>query len=137
MTTPRRRASRVPDAGQSTVELALLLPVVVVLLLLVLQVGLLARDVLLVTHASREAARAAAVEPTSAAARHAAQASSGLDGDRLGVELTGGRGRGERIRVTVTYRARTAVPLVGALVGDRTIRAAATMRVETGATGDP
>jgi Flp pilus assembly protein TadG len=112
------------------VELALLLPVVVVLLLLVLQVGLLARDVLLVTHAAREAARAAAVEPTVAAARHAAREASGLTADRLRVELAGGRGRGDRLEVTVTYRARTAVPVVGALVGDRTLRAAATMRVE-------
>ena len=56
---PRRtRGAR----GQSTVELALLLPVVVLLLLAVLQMGLLARDIVLVTHASREAARAAAVD---------------------------------------------------------------------------
>jgi Flp pilus assembly protein TadG len=137
VTTLRRRASRVPGAGQSTVELALLLPVVVVLLLLVLQVGLLARDVLLVTHASREAARAAAVEPTATAAREAAEASSGLEAARLRVELSGGRARGDRVRVAVTYRAQTAVPVVGALLGDRTIRAAATMRVESGAPGAP
>lgn len=131
MTPSRRRASRTSAAGQSTVELALLLPVVVVLLLSVLQVGLLARDVLLVAHASREAARAAAVEPLASVAREAAGASSGLDADRLGVELTGSRAPGDRVRVTVTYRARTTVPVVGALVGDRTIRAAATMRIES------
>ena len=50
-------------------ELALLLPVVLVLLLAVLQVGLLARDVVLVTHAAREAARAAATEPDLQVAR--------------------------------------------------------------------
>ncbi len=131
MTPSRRRASRTSAAGQSTVELALLLPVVVVLLLSVLQVGLLARDVLLVAHASREAARAAAVEPVARVAHEAARASSGLDSDRLGVELTGARSPGDRVRVTVTYRARTSVPLVGALLGDRTIRATATMRVES------
>ena len=129
MTTPRRRDGA-RHGGQSTVELALLLPVVVVLLLAILQVGLLARDVLLVTHAAREAARAAAVAPSAVNAREAARASSGLAGDRLTVELVGGRVPGSRVRAVVTYRARTSVPLVGALLGDRTLRAAATMRVE-------
>ena len=51
------------DRGQASVELALLLPLLVLLLLVILQVGLLGRDVVLVTHASREAARAAATDP--------------------------------------------------------------------------
>jgi Flp pilus assembly protein TadG len=112
------------------VELALLLPVVVVLLLAVLQVGLLARDVVPVTHASREAARAAATDPDPEAARTAAAASSGLAADRLEVRVRGRGGAGSRVRVEVAYRAPTTVPLVGALLGDRTIRSSATMRVE-------
>lgn len=122
----RRRAA----AGQSTVELALLLPVVVLLLLAVLQVGLLGRDVLLVTHASREAARAAAVEADPGAARRAAIASSGLRADRLDVRVTGRDGPGSRVRVVVSYRAPTSVPIVGRLLGDRVLHAAVTMRVE-------
>lgn len=129
MRSSRREPSR-GDAGQASVELALLLPVVVLLLLAVLQVGLLARDVVLVTHASREAARAAATDPDPGAARAAAAASSGLDPDRLTVAVSGRDGAGSRVRVEVTYRAATAVPLVGALVGDRTLRSTATMRVE-------
>jgi Flp pilus assembly protein TadG len=112
------------------VELALLLPLVVLLLLAVLQVGLLARDVVLVTHASREAARAAAVDPAPGAALAAARASSGLDADRLRVTVAGRGDAGSRVRVEVTYRAHLDVPLIGDLVGDRTIRSAATMRVE-------
>jgi Flp pilus assembly protein TadG len=112
------------------VELALLLPLVVVLLLAVLQVGLLARDVVLVTHASREAARAAATDPDPEAARTAATASSGLAADRLEVRVRGRGDAGSRVRVEVAYRAPTTVPLVGALLGDRTIRSSATMRVE-------
>ena len=112
-------------------ELALLLPVVVLLLLAVLQVGLLARDVVLVTHASREAVRAAATDPDPAAARQAAAASSGLHADRLTVTVAGRGPAGGRVRVEVVYRAETAVPLVGHLIGDRTIRGDATMRVET------
>jgi Flp pilus assembly protein TadG len=125
------RVARVQrQRGQSTVELALALPVVVVLLLAVLQVGLIGRDVLLVTHAAREAARAAATDPSPDAAREAAAASTGLPPRDLRVTATG-RGRpGSRVTVTVQYRTHPAVPLVGALVGDRTLSARATMRVE-------
>lgn len=131
MTVPRRLVRR-GQRGQSTVELALLLPVVVLLLLAVIQVGLLGRDVLLVAHAAREAARAAAVEAEPGAARRAASASSGLDEDRLLVQVTGREGAGSRVRVVVAYRAPTSVPIVGRLLGDRTLRSAVTMRVEGG-----
>jgi Flp pilus assembly protein TadG len=112
------------------VELALLLPVVVLLLLAILQVGLLGRDLLLVAHASREAARAAAVDSDPAAARRAAIASSGLDADRLAVRVSGRDGAGSRVRVVVIYDAPTTVPLIGALVGDHRLESAVTMRVE-------
>jgi Flp pilus assembly protein TadG len=120
------------DRGQASVELALLLPVVLLLLLAVLQVGLLARDVVLVTHAAREAARAAATDPRPSVARAAALASSGLEPARLTVTTTvrGSDPSGRRVRVEVVYRAPTAVPLVGAIAADRTIRTIATMRVE-------
>lgn len=130
-----RRRRREPPwrgaEGQASVELALLLPVVVLLLLTVLQVGLLARDVVLVTHASREAARAAATDGDPGAARAAATASSGLAPGRLTVSVAGRGEAGSRVRVVVTYRAVTTVPVIGALLGDRTIRSTATMRVET------
>ena len=118
------------EGGQATVELALLLPVVVLLVLAILQLGLVARDVVLVTHASREAARAAAVDPDPDAARRAAADTPGLQEDRLRVTTTGGEGAGDRVRVEVRYRIPTAVPLVGALLGDRTVHSATTMRVE-------
>jgi Flp pilus assembly protein TadG len=118
------------------VELALVLPLLALLLLVILQIGLLARDVVLVTHASREAARAAAVDPDPRAARAAALAAGGLADDRLTVAMAGRRTPGSRVRVTVTYRAATDVPLIGSLLGERRIRASTTMRVE-GATPDP
>jgi Flp pilus assembly protein TadG len=122
------------DRGQASVELALLLPVVLLLLLAVLQVGLLARDVVLVTHAAREAARAAATDPDPSTARAAAVGSSGLDPTRLVVRstVTGSEEEdgGRRVRAEVAYRAVTDVPLIGALLPDRSIRAVATMRVE-------
>ncbi len=125
---PGRARSR--QGGQSTVELALLLPVVVLLLLAVIQVGLLGRDVLLVAHAAREGARAAAVDADEGAARRAALASSDLAEERLDVRTRGRAGPGSRVEVVVAYRAPTAVPIVGRLLGDRVLRASVTMRVE-------
>lgn len=118
------------DGGQAAVELALALPLVVLLLLGVVQLGLLVRDQILVVHAAREAAREAAVDPAAEAPRRAAMASSTLAGDRLTVTASGRGAAGSRVKVEVAYRAPTAVPIVGAALGDLTLRASATMRVE-------
>jgi Flp pilus assembly protein TadG len=118
------------DGGQASVELALVLPLVVLLLLAVVQLGLLVRDQILVVHAAREAAREAAVDPAADAPRRAAVASSTLAGDRLTVTSTGRGAAGSRVTVEVAYKASTGVPLVGAALGDLTLRASATMRVE-------
>jgi len=127
----RHRARRGPrDQGQASVELALLLPVLALVALALIQVGLLVRAQLLVTHAAREGARAAAVDEHPDAARTAAVASTPLDPGRLEVHASGRAGPGSRVRVEVRYRAPLDVPLVGAFIDDRTLTAAATMRVE-------
>jgi Flp pilus assembly protein TadG len=118
------------DGGQASVELALVLPLVLLLLLGMVQLGLLVRDQILVVHAAREAAREAAVDPAGDAASRAAAASSTLDGARLTVTTSGRGAAGSRVRVEVAYRAPTRVPLVGVALGDLTLRASATMRVE-------
>ena len=123
------------DGGQASVELVLVLPLVVLLLLAVVQLGLLVRDQILVVHAAREAAREAAVDASPDAPRRAALASSTLADSRLTVTSTGRGGAGSRVKVEVAYRAPTAVPLLGAAVGDFTLRASATMRVEGSSTG--
>ena len=118
------------DEGQAAVELALVLPLVTVVILAVVQVGLLVRDQVLVVHAAREAAREAAVQPAPDAPRQAALAGSGLEGDRLAVTVSDRGGAGSRVRVEVRYRTPSRVPVVGPMVGDVTLRATATMRVE-------
>ncbi len=123
------------DEGQASVELALVLPLVVLLLLGVVQLGLLVRDQILVVHAAREAAREAAVDASPDAPKRAALASSTLAESRLTVTSTGRGAAGSRVRVAVAYRAPTAVPLLGAALGDLTLRASATMRVEGSSTG--
>ena len=119
-----------PDRGQATAELALLLPLVALVLLALVQAVVVARAQLLVTHAAREAARAAAVDPDPAAARRAAEDAGPLAPDRLAVDV-GPRGpAGGRVRVVVSYTVPTRLPLVGRAIGDVTLRSEATMRVE-------
>lgn len=118
------------DRGQATVELALVLPVIVVLILASIQIGVVARDRLLLAHTAREAARTAAVQPEPGPVTAAAHDATGLDPGRLSVVLGPHRAPGDRLHVTVRYRAPTSVPLVGHLVGDLTLTTDVTVRVE-------
>ena len=111
-------------------EAALILPLFVVLALAVIQVGLVAYSQLLLVHATRESAREAAVNPQRASAVSAAQSATALRSNRIGVELVGGRQPGDRLTVSVTYRAPTDVPLVGWMIDDVPLRASMTVRVE-------
>jgi hypothetical protein len=117
---PARRG----DRGQAAVELALGLPMVFLALLAVLQVVLVARDQLAVIHAAREGAREAAVTGDGTSA---ALAALGLEAGRAEVAAHTGGGRAV---VTVRYRSATDVPLIGALLGDVTVQATATMLLE-------
>ena len=117
--------------GQATVEVALILPFVMLLLLAVVQVALVARDEILVVHAAREAVREAAVTAATGAARRAAEAGSGLTGPRLAVRVVRRGPPGGQVEVAVNYRAATDVPLVGPLIPDIALSAGAVMRVES------
>ena len=117
------------DEGQSSVELALVLPLVALLLLLVVQVGVVAYRQVLVVNAAREGARAAAVEPVDVdeAAVRAAERAGPLDPTRLTIDASEDDGL---IRVEVSYVEPTDVALIGALLPDVTLEAQVTMRVE-------
>ena len=118
--------TRTGQRGQSTVETALVLPVVLALLLVVVQAGLLVRDRVLVVHGARVAARAVVVDPSAAAAR-AALADAGLD--RFTVQVSGVGVPGGLATVTVQGRP-SQVPLVGRAVAGILLRERLTVRVE-------
>jgi hypothetical protein len=123
-TAPPRRCRG--GRGQATVELALALPVVVVLLLGMLQVALVGRDQLAIELAAREAARAAAVSANpAAAARLSAERVTTLR--PLQVAVSGGS---DTVTVTVRYTTVTDVAMIGRLIGDVPMRASVTMAVE-------
>ena len=123
--TPAARASAA-EAGQTTVELALTFPVVVLLALCLVQAALVLRDDLALASAAREAVRAASLDPDPARAERAAAAV--LPGATVHSEPR--PAVGELVRLRVTYRSPTTLPLVGPLLPDPVLIARAAMRVE-------
>lgn len=104
-----------------------MLPVVVVVMLLVVQVGLVVRERVLVVHAARAAARATAVDPTVAGARSAAVAATGSD--RLDVRVSGDRHPGGLATVTVRSRP-SMLPLLGRVLSGVEVQERFAVRVE-------
>jgi Flp pilus assembly protein TadG len=126
------RVARWEDRGQSTVEFALILPLVALVVLCVVQAGLVVRDQLLVSHAAREAARAAAVSDNdrAGAALRAARQAGPLQSDRLsGTVSTADSGRS--VRVVITYKSATDLALIGPLVPDIDLESSVVMRIES------
>ncbi len=123
----RARADRRgSEGGQSTVEFALLTPLLVLAVMALIQVALVVRGQLAVEHAAREAVRVASVDPDAGTARAAARRV--LPDARISV---GARPEvGEPITVDVSLHLVTDLPLVGPLFPDPDLRAHAVMRVE-------
>lgn len=124
-----RRRCTAGEGAQASVELALCLPVVAVLLLLVVQAGLVVTDQVAVVQGAREGARRASVDPDSGAVRTAALGGR-LTPERSAVTVERLPGRPTLARVVVRHRAATDVPIVGRLLPDVELTASATMAVE-------
>ena len=114
--------------AQSTVELALLTPVIFVLLLWVAQFGLVVNHKITVTHAAREAARAVAIHNDPKVALEAALASGNFEKDRLRVTVD--PQLGQLVTVKLSYAFPTDIPLVGDLIGDINLSSSISMRAE-------
>jgi Na+-transporting methylmalonyl-CoA/oxaloacetate decarboxylase gamma subunit len=115
-------------SGQATVELALVLPVLVVLTLVVVQVGQVVRQHVVVIHTAREVARAAAVAPDAPTTAEVADR-HGLEAERLAVEVAP-PDDGGYVLARVRLLAATDVVLVGPLLPDVPLSAEAQMRAE-------
>jgi hypothetical protein len=114
------------------VEFALLLPILLLVLLALVQVGVLARDSLVLTQASRAGAREASVQPSNDAVEQAVRhAAPGLAAERLSVNVAWGGMQGLPVTVSVVYEAPVASLLAGWLLpGSVSLSASATMRQE-------
>jgi Flp pilus assembly protein TadG len=125
-------STRRGDQGQSTVEFALVLPLVVLVVLFIVQAGLVVRDQLLVSHAAREAARAASVSDSDrlGAAKMAARQAGNLAAERVSATTTMVDGDAS-VRVLISYRSITGIPIIGSLVPDIDLESTVVMRVES------
>ena len=122
MSAARRTTS---DDGQATVELALCLPFVCLLVLGLVQVAIIVRDRIAVVAAAREGARAAAVS----ASPHAAATNAVRDRGFGPLEVRMASS-GSMVTVTVRYVDHTDVPLIGALLPDVELEASVSMVFE-------
>ncbi|CAN5603062.1 hypothetical protein BH24ACT26_BH24ACT26_15680 [soil metagenome] len=122
--------TRSNERGQATVELALCLPLVALLLAGFVQVGVLVGDQVRLWHAAREAARVAVVDPDLDSARAAAER-GGLSGLTLDVRPDAAfRVQGRALTVSLSYVPTRRIPLLGRLLDSLELHAQATMRIE-------
>lgn len=119
-TAPSRRTRSVgAERGTATVEFALVLPLLLVMCLALVQVGLLARDRLLVEAVARAGAREAALQVDEAAIREAALAAGpGLEPDAVTIGVTRAGSIGDPVTVRVDYAEPIRVPFIDWLFGD-------------------
>jgi TadE-like protein len=118
------------QAGQATIELALALPIAVIVILGVVETALIAGDQLRLSHASREAARVAVVDTDPDASRRSLDAQGFPGADVRVTPPPSGRIQGDPLTVSVRYRRSSRVPLIGRIFDGLELRASATMRIE-------
>jgi 2-phospho-L-lactate guanylyltransferase (CobY/MobA/RfbA family) len=116
------------DDGQAAIEVALCLPLLVLVLLAGVQVALVVRDQIAVIGAARDAARAVVVaDGRVGAANDTVTRTTRLSPGREHVSVVQHAGL---ITVTLTYLSPTDVPLLGPFMPDIALHGTATMAAE-------
>lgn len=124
--------------GQAIVEMALVMPLLIMLLFGIVEFGRVLNTYIVVTNLSREGARIGAVGGSDTAIvdfiRNSA-ATSGFDTSQISVSPSptsiSKRARGSSVMVTVSYPVDIVAPVIGTIIGDPFIvRSQTTMRVE-------
>ncbi len=121
------------QAGQSTVEFAIIFPFLLIIFLLLAQTVMVLRAQIVVTGAAREAARKGVETASGAMITGAAySASEGLDHEHMQVDIDcPARKRGEPITVRVQYQVPIYLPFIDRLFpSDITVTGSSTMRIE-------
>ncbi|WML59145.1 TadE/TadG family type IV pilus assembly protein [Neobacillus sp. PS2-9] len=119
------------ENGQSLVEFALVLPLIVLLLFGIIDFSRIFHVYLTMDHAGREAARAASIGNDVSEIKNTAvndATSIGLTADR--VAISGTRNSGTNVTITITYPITFLTPVIGEIVGSLTLKDTTTMRVE-------
>jgi Flp pilus assembly protein TadG len=125
--------------GQSTVEFALLLPLLLMLTILIIEVSLLLHNYLIVTQLSRESTRAGALGSSDTQIRNYIAMETSrlvnthfLVGEIAEISISPDeqvREQGVNITVSISYRVFINAPFFGTATG-LTMTAASTMRIE-------
>lgn len=122
------------ERGQALVETALVLPVLLLLIMGMVELGRLGNAYLVVTHAARHGVRFGATGGNnSGIVEKAKNASVPLDSSKLTVSIApeSGRSSGDDISVTVSYPVELFTPFVsGFLTNPVVVKSTITMRVE-------
>ncbi len=117
------------ERGQALVELAIALPLLILILMGIFEFGRAFYTYQVVTNASREGARVAALGGSdSEVAARAAAAASPAGSAEVSVSPQGSRSRGEPVTVTVSAKVDVAIPFFAAQ--SYTVRGSTTMMVE-------
>lgn len=107
--------------GQSVIETALVLPIVILILTGIIDFGIMFSNYILITSISREAARAAALGFTDSDVKLVAQdMAQMLDKDRMHMKIYPAeayREKGSEVSVTVEYKNVMFTPIVSSVVG--------------------
>lgn len=122
------------EKGQSLVEFALMLPLLIVILFGIIDFGRVFNAYLTINHASREAARAASIGKDDTTIKNTAvndAANISLTADQVGINFpTGDRSSGNDAKITITYPITFLTPVIGNIVGPIKLKATTIMRVE-------
>jgi Flp pilus assembly protein TadG len=118
--------------GQSLVEFALIVPVILLLLFGMFDIGRVLFSAVALEQAAREGARVASVGKTNAEViASITSATTGLDSSRVSVSIsTGARTSGENIEINLSYPVSMINPLMRTFQNSFTISSKSVMRVE-------
>jgi Flp pilus assembly protein TadG len=121
--------------GQSLVETAIVLPLVLLLLMAIIDFGFLFNNYIVISNASREAARKGSLGGTDAEIIQLVQNyTSTLDSSRVSIDIypaQSQRFHGSEIKVTVRYNNPMITPVIGSLLGNEIpLQGQVIMRVE-------
>ncbi|MCH6267630.1 TadE/TadG family type IV pilus assembly protein [Neobacillus citreus] len=118
------------EKGQSLVEFALILPVLVLILLGIVDFARIFHAYLTIDHAGREAARAASIGKDEATIKSiAVNQGSSIGLTTTQVTVTNGSS-GNNATITIEFPVTFLTPLIGNIVGAITLKDTTVMRVE-------
>lgn len=125
------------EKGQSLVEFALVLPVLLLILFGIVDFGRILHVYLTLDHAGREAARVASIgEQSDTKIKDVAEAQGGsiqLDRDKVLIvpsETDGGRTSGDTVSITISHDIDFLTPVISQIVGSFKLEDTTVMRVE-------